>query len=156
MCDTLIVGIAINPLKQPIFSYEERKDLLKTIVCKDPKKRCKVKVMKVEGLLADFIEENNIDFQVRGIRSYADFDSEFTMGLINRELCDRETVFLLASAERVHISSSRIRELAMFNRKLENFVPKEIEDKVYERLFEHYKDYPTFGLKDHGENNIKK
>ena len=58
----MIVGIAINPLKQPIFSYEERKDLLKTIVCKDPKKRCKVKVKKVEGLLADFIEENNIDF----------------------------------------------------------------------------------------------
>ena len=110
--------------------------------------------MKVEGLLADFITDNNIDFQVRGIRSYADFDSEFTMGLINRELCEKETVFLLASAERVHISSSRIRELAMFNRKLDDFVPKEIEEEVYQRLFEFYKDYPTFGLKDHGMNNI--
>ena len=93
--------------------------------------RPKIEVMKVEGLLADFITDNCIDFQVRGIRSYADFDSEFTMGLINRELCHKETVFLLASPERVHISSSRIRELGMFNRKLENFVPKEIEDQVY-------------------------
>ena len=76
------------------------------------------------------------------------------MGLINRELCDKETVFLLASAERVHISSSRIRELAMFNRKLENFVPKEIEEEVYKRLFEKYKDLPMFGLKDHKENNL--
>ena len=53
------------------------------------------------------------------------------MGLVNRELCHKETVFLLASAENIHISSSRIRELAMFNRKLDNFVPTEIEDEVY-------------------------
>ena len=80
------------------------------------------------------------------------------MGLINRELCERETVFLLARADRIHISSSRIRELARFNRKLEDFVPKSIEDKVYEKLFEHYKDLPTFYIKDHfmdhKENNI--
>ena len=76
------------------------------------------------------------------------------MGLINRDLCFRETVFLLAAQDTVHISSSRIRELAMFNRKIENFVPKEIEEEVYKRLFECYKDYPTFGLKDHKENNI--
>ena len=105
-------------------------------------------------MLADFIVDNQIDFQVRGIRSYSDFDTEFSMGLINRDLCHRETVFLLASQEHVHISSSRIRELAMFNRKLDNFVPKVIEEEVYYRLFECYKDYPTFGLKDHKENNI--
>ena len=69
------------------------------------------------------------------------------MGLINRELSHKEKIFLLASAEHIHISSSRIRELAMFNRKLENFVPKEIEDEVYSKLFYHYKDYPTFGTR---------
>ena len=78
------------------------------------------------------------------------------MGLINRELCQKETVFLLASSERVHISSSRIRELAMFNRKLNNFVPESIEGEVYQKLFEHYKDLPTFWMKDHKENNLKK
>ena len=60
------------------------------------------------------------------------------MGIINRKLSGKETVFLQASSSRVHISSTRIRELAMFGRKLENFVPQEIEEEVYTRLFEHY------------------
>ena len=69
--------------------------------------------------------------QIRGIRSYADFDSEFSMGIINRKLSGKETIFLMASSSRFHISSSRIRELAMFGRKLENFVPDAIEEEVY-------------------------
>lgn len=60
------------------------------------------------------------------------------MGIINRKLSGLETVYLQASSSRVHISSSRIRELAMFGRKLENFVPPEIEEEIYARLFEHY------------------
>ena len=132
ICDTLVVGIGHNPMKKPMFTYEERKRLLLKIT---EEHGDRIKVHKVEGLLADFIIDNDIDFQVRGIRSHSDFDSEFTMGLINRELCHRETIFLLASQDTVHISSTRIRELAMFNRKLENFVPKEIEKEVYDRLF---------------------
>lgn len=61
------------------------------------------------------------------------------MGIINRKLSGKETVFLMASSSRVHISSTRIRELAMFGRRLENFVPQQIEDEVYLKLFEHYK-----------------
>ena len=66
------------------------------------------------------------------------------MALCNRELCGKETVFLLSSKELVHISSSRIRELAMFNRRLEGFIPTEIEDIVYSRLFESFKEKPLF------------
>lgn len=98
----------------------------------------KIEIAEVEGLLVDFCEENDVNFMIRGIRSYADFDSEFSMGIINRKLSGLETVYLQASSSRVHISSTRIRELAMFGRKLENFVPQEIEDEVYTRLFEHY------------------
>lgn len=61
------------------------------------------------------------------------------MGIINRRLSGKETVFLMASSGRIHVSSTRIRELAMFGRKLENFVPPEIEDEVYSKLFEYYK-----------------
>ena len=60
------------------------------------------------------------------------------MGIINRRLCNKETVFLLASPSRVHISSSIIRELSMFERKLSNFVPPAIEDEVYQTLHDHY------------------
>lgn len=99
----------------------------------------RVEVVKVDGLLADHVEANKIDFQIRGIRSYTDFDSEFTMGLVNRKLCQRETVFLLASPSHVHISSSIIRELSMYQRKLEGFVPQTIEEEVYNFLFAYYK-----------------
>lgn len=99
----------------------------------------RIEVVKVEGLLADFVVNHDIDFQIRGIRSYADFDSEFTMGLINRRLSQKETVFLLASPSRVHISSTYVRELSMFERKLDNFVPRSIEDEVYGTLFAHFK-----------------
>ena len=84
----------------------------------------------------------DINFIVRGIRSFADFESEFSMGILNRMLSQQETIFLLASSNRVHVSSSRIRELAMYQRKLPNFVPVEIADEVYTHLFEHYKDLP--------------
>ena len=83
-------------MKNPIFAYEERKRLIEKIT---ESHRDQISVQRVDGLLADFILDQDIDFQVRGIRSYADFDSEFTMGLINRELCNKETIFLLASKE---------------------------------------------------------
>ena len=98
----------------------------------------KVEIVRVEGLLADYVEEKDIDFFVRGIRSFSDFDSEFTMGIINRRLAHKETIFLQASSSRVHISSSLIRELSMYETKLDNFVPKEIADEVYDHLFKHY------------------
>ena len=70
--------------------------------------------MIVDGLLADYVMNHDIDFQIRGIRSYSDFDSEFTMGIVNRRLSQKETIFLQASSSRVHISSSLIKELSMF------------------------------------------
>jgi phosphopantetheine adenylyltransferase len=60
------------------------------------------------------------------------------MGIMNRKLCGIETVFLLASTGRTHISSSMIRELSVYKKRLENFVPPEIEDEVYEYLFDYY------------------
>ena len=140
-------------MKKPIFSVRERGKLLKKMITKNSDR---IKICKVEGLVAGYIANHKIDFQVRGIRGFSDFDSEFLMGLINRELCDKETVFLLSSQEFVHISSSRIRELAMFNRKLDGFVPKEIEEEVYGKLFDHFKDYPTFTSSGsiNGMNNV--
>jgi len=98
-----------------------------------------VEIVAVEGLLADYVEQNDIDFFVRGVRSFSDFDSEFTMGIVNRRLSQKETIFLQAREGRVHISSSLIRELSMYEAKLDNFVPPEIEEEVYSYLFNHYR-----------------
>jgi len=100
----------------------------------------RVEIVRVEGLLAEYVVKNNIDFQIRGIRSFSDLDSEFTMGIINRRLSHKETVYLQASSSRVHLSSSLIRELASFETRLENFVPEEIEEEVYEYLFNYYRE----------------
>ena len=61
------------------------------------------------------------------------------MGIINRRLASKETVFLQASSARVHISSTLIRELAMFEKKLDNLIPDEIEKEVYDHLFEYWR-----------------
>lgn len=107
---------------RPVFSVEQRENLLSQI-----SQGLNIEIVRVEGLLSDYVQERKIDFFIRGIRSYSDFDSEFTMGLMNRRLCEKETVFLLAEPSRVHVSSSIIRELSMFGRSLDNFVPPQIE-----------------------------
>ena len=61
------------------------------------------------------------------------------MGIVNRRLAQKETIFLQASSARVHISSSLIRELSMYETKLAHFVPSAIEDEVYDHLFNHYR-----------------
>jgi phosphopantetheine adenylyltransferase len=61
------------------------------------------------------------------------------MAIVNRRLCSKETVFLMASSGRIHISSTFIRELAMYERKLDNFVPPIVEEEVYAYLFDYYK-----------------
>jgi len=132
LCDKLHVGIGVNPSKQAIFTIDERKELLKKIT---HMYRDSIEIHTVEGLVTDYAQKENIDFLVRGIRNYADLDSELVMALMNRRLSGIETVFLIASANRVHVSSSLIKELARYHKKVENFVPIEIEDEVYERLF---------------------
>jgi len=69
------------------------------------------------------------------------------MALINRKLSQKETVFLLAAPGRVHISSTIIRELAMHERRLANFVPEAIEEEVYDYLFKYYKELKLNGPK---------
>lgn len=73
LCDKLYVGIAINQAKKPIIPYTEREKLIQKIT-----KDLNVEVVFIEGLLADYVHEKEIDFMIRGIRSYADFDSEIT------------------------------------------------------------------------------
>ena len=74
-------------------------------------------------------------------------DDELIMGMLNRRLSGAETIFLMASTGKVHINSTMIRTLSSYNKRLPNFVPEEIEDEVYEKLFQHYKEEEI--LRDH-------
>jgi pantetheine-phosphate adenylyltransferase len=111
LCDRLIVAVATNSQKQPLFSVEERLDLLKAAVGSDPR----VTFERFDGLLADFARKSGARLVVRGLRAVSDFEYEFQMALMNRQLhASLETVFLVPALDLTYLSSSLVREVARF------------------------------------------
>ena len=108
--DQLIVAVAINVAKAPLFSLDERVTLIRTAV---PDKR--VDVQSFEGLLAEFAKKVGASVIVRGLRAVSDFEYEFQMALMNRNLAPQiETVFLVPAFDLTYLSSSLVREVARF------------------------------------------
>jgi pantetheine-phosphate adenylyltransferase len=109
LCDRLIVAIATNSSKQPLFSVEERLEMLRIAVGGDPR----VTVERFDGLLAGFARKVGARLVVRGLRAVSDFEYEFQMALMNRQLYpELETVFLVPSVDLTYLSSSLVREVA--------------------------------------------
>jgi pantetheine-phosphate adenylyltransferase len=131
LCDKLLVGIAENSAKpSPLFSVAERKALLETICKPYPH----VEIVSFSSLTAVFAKENNVDFLLRGLRSSCDFEIEARMAAANRKLGGSETLFLIAEEDTAHISSTLIREIGKFGRRLNDYVPSEIENEIFNRL----------------------
>ncbi len=108
--DQLIVAVAVNVAKQPLFSLDERVALIKQAV---PDKR--VEVQSFEGLLAEFGKKVGASVIIRGLRAVSDFEYEFQMALMNRNLAPKiETVFLVPAFDLTFVSSSLVREVARF------------------------------------------
>jgi pantetheine-phosphate adenylyltransferase len=107
--DKLIVAVAVNVAKQPLFALEERVALIKQTVSD------KVDVQSFDGLLADFANKVGASVIVRGLRAVSDFEYEFQMALMNRNLAPGiETVFLVPAFDLTYLSSSLVREVARF------------------------------------------
>ncbi|HYT70508.1 MAG TPA: pantetheine-phosphate adenylyltransferase [Gemmatimonadales bacterium] len=108
--DQVIVAVAVNLAKQPLFTLEERVALIGQAVA-DPK----VEVRAFEGLLAEFARRVRAAVIVRGLRAVSDFEYEFQMALMNRNLAPGiETVFLVPAFDLTYLSSSLVREVAQF------------------------------------------
>ncbi len=106
--DRIVVGVGINPDKQPMFSLEERVQLVKTAVAEFGN----VRVELFSGLSVAFVREQGAHVLLRGVRSLTDIEAEFTMTLANRKLDPSvETVFLMADAAYSHISSSLLKQI---------------------------------------------
>jgi pantetheine-phosphate adenylyltransferase len=111
LSDRLLVAVAVNVAKQPLFSVEERLALLRTAVGDDPR----IEFVAFEGLLADFARKKGASVVVRGLRAVSDFEYEFQMALMNRQLHPAlETVFLVPALDLTYLSSSLVREVARF------------------------------------------
>ena len=108
--DHIVVAVAVNVAKQPLFTFDERVALIRECV---PDKR--VEVQSFDGLLVDFAKKVGATVIVRGLRAVSDFEYEFQMALMNRNLGPHiETVFLVPAFDLTYLSSSLVREVARF------------------------------------------
>lgn len=123
--DHIIVTIAVNPQKKPLFSLEERTQLIAASF-KDAQDRVTVAV--TDGLIVDYALQSNATAIIRGLRAVSDFDFEFQLALMNRRL-ERsvETVFLMTGFRWIYISSTSIKEAARCGGKVTGLVPDHVE-----------------------------
>ena len=129
--DQVIVGVLCNNAKSPLFSVEERVNILEKAVQDVPN----VEVKPFEGLSVNFARENHAQVIIRGLRAVTDFEYELQMAQTNRVLApDVDTVFLTTSLEYAYLSSTIMKEVAYFNGDLSKFAPKEITDAVKKKL----------------------
>ncbi|MFA5060621.1 MAG: pantetheine-phosphate adenylyltransferase [Candidatus Omnitrophota bacterium] len=129
--DEVIVGVAHNLHKKPLFSLEERLELLKAAT--RGIKRIHVEVF--DGLVVDYAHSKKINVIIRGLRMISDFEYEFQMALTNRRLADDvETVFLMPSEGYSYLSSTLLKEAAALGADVTSFVPSFVAKKLKERL----------------------
>ncbi len=121
--DEIVVAVAQNKSKKPMFSFEKRIELVKKAVKDYPK----VKVIGFEGLLANLSDELDTNTIIRGLRAVSDFEYELQMGYANASLKkDLETIYLMPSLQYAFISSSIVRAILSHNGKIEHLVPESI------------------------------
>lgn len=127
MFDSLIVAIAVNPKKAPLFSVEERKDMIREALGNDPR----VEIDDFQGLLVDYAKKRQLNVVLRGLRAVSDFEFEFQLANMNRRLSpELETVFMMTGEDYFYISSNLVREVASFGGNVEGTVPANVLEKL--------------------------
>ena len=131
--DEVVVAVLNNKAKNPLFSVEERVNMLKETT-KDLEN---VKITSFHGLLVDFAKEENIDVIVRGLRAVTDFEYELQMAQTNHELLPEvDTMFLNTSILYSYVSSTIVREVASYHGDVSHFVPECVAQKLYSKYDE--------------------
>ncbi|HIF9259562.1 TPA: pantetheine-phosphate adenylyltransferase [Photobacterium damselae] len=132
MFDTVIVGVAYNPTKKPLFDLDERVALAQSVTQHLPN----VGIVGFSGLLVNFAKEHNANVLVRGLRAVSDFEYEFQLANMNRRLMpELETVFLTPAEENSFISSTIVKEVALHKGDVSQFVPNQISQALNKKLF---------------------
>jgi len=133
--DTVIVTIARNSAKNPLFSDKERLELIRETV----KGFKQVEVDSFDGLLVDYAKKRNASVVLRGLRAISDFEYEFQLALTNRKLNDSfETVFLMPSERYTYLNSTIVREIARLGGDISDFVPPVVK-KAFDKKFKNQK-----------------
>lgn len=133
LVDKLIIGVALNENKKPLWSLEERVECIHAALIEElgddyrvlGNSECAIKVVGFDNLLVDCVKEHNASVIIRGLRQATDFDMEFQMCLMNQRLApDIETIFLVATEQNRSIASSVVKEVARLGGDISSFVPK--------------------------------
>lgn len=128
----LIVAVAEEGSKEPLFNVMERVEMLKEVLADRPG----IEVTHFSGLLVDFLKDRKITFIIRGLRAISDFDSEFQMALTNSKLAPEiDTVFLMTKESHLYLSSSIVKEVAKLGGPVSEFVPAIVEEKLRKKFF---------------------
>jgi len=128
--DRVVVAIAANPSKEPMFTLEERVDLAETVLSD----LSNVEVMGYSGLTVEFAKDHGLEAIVRGLRAISDFEYEFQLANMNRHLTDEvESVFLTPTETYTYISSSLVREICSMGGDISEFVSPEVKQALMER-----------------------
>ncbi|MGC4113443.1 MAG: pantetheine-phosphate adenylyltransferase [Myxococcales bacterium] len=131
MFDRLVVAVAHNPKKQPLFSVEERKTLIREAINNDPR----VEIDSFEGLLVNYARSRKVKLILRGLRAVSDFEYEFQMANMNRTLdSEIETVFVMTGEDYFYVSSQIVREVAALGGDVSSLVPPNVLAKLKERF----------------------
>lgn len=129
--DEVIVGVLINPDKKGLFDTDERVEMIK----KSVSQFSNVKVESFSGLLINFMKEKNAKVILKGLRAVSDFEYEFQMALMNNKLDSSiETVFMMTNAKYSYLSSSSVKQVAMFGGCIKGLVPEEIIPEILEKI----------------------
>lgn len=129
--DTVTVAVLSNASKNPLFTVEQRMELLKE-VCKDIPN---VKVDSFNGLLIDYMRKNKATTIIRGLRAISDFEYELQVASINRKLDDSiETFFMMTNNKYSYLSSSIVKEVAKYHSSVVDLVPPEVEEALIKKF----------------------
>ena len=131
MFEKVIVAVAPNPSKHPLFNLDERLEMVGLVTQDLPN----LEVTTFDGLLVDFVRKSGAHAILRGLRAISDFEHEFQMALINRKLAETvETIFLMPSEEYSYLSSTIIKDVANHGGSLKDFVHPEVARRLQERI----------------------
>lgn len=131
--DKIIVAVAVNSSKSPLFTIKDRIKMISESVKEKNIKNIEIKT--VEGLLVKFAEDNSAIAIIRGLRAISDFEYEFQMALMNRKLSSQiNTVFLMPNEKYTYLNSSIVREIAMLKGNVNGLVPQCVEKYLSKKI----------------------
>ncbi len=133
--DEIIIAVVVNPEKRPLFTLEERREILSEVLAGINTSGCRILVDQFQGLLMKYALERQADAVVRGIRAISDYEYELQMALMNRRIEPRiETVFMMSAEAYSYVSSRLVKEVFQLGGQITGLVPALVEERMKQKL----------------------